>query len=126
MNQQDQEEALIIEHIQAARHRLKINQQDQQELKFERIKYENELAEYEQALLDYLQGNGLVKTERVTLSESEAVEVEDIAAVPAEYIRTKLEVNKLAITKAYKAGLLQNANWFVMKKNPKIIIRSAS
>jgi hypothetical protein len=112
------EEAMIIEQIQAARHRLKINQQDQQELKFERIKYENELREVEQALLDYLNGNGLVKTERVTLSESEAVEVEDISAVPGEYIRTKLEVNKSLIQKERPIG-----NWYTIKKSPKITIK---
>ena len=70
---------------------------------------EKKAEDAKQAVVDYMQGNGLVETDyfKISTTTSKSVDITDIDSVPDEYIRTKKEVNKAAI----KALKLPESNW---------------
>ena len=73
-----------------------------------------------QAAIDYCLGNGLKSCDSFSISSTYSVDVEDIDAVPEEFIRTKItkEANKVLIREAKPQG-----NWYVMKEGYKLHIK---
>lgn len=117
----EQEEDFIIDNLQSARRRLEIHKAETSARRFHQNQLEKELEEAERALIDYMLGNGLLKTERVTLGETESVDAPDVEAIPDEYVRVKTvrEPNKVLIKEVRPDG-----NWYCITKNYKITIRS--
>ena len=115
----EEEENFIIDRLQSARHALELHKQETSVRRFKQNQLEKELAEVEQALIDYMLGNGLLKTERVTLGETESVDAPDVDAIPEEFVRVKTvrEPNKILIKELRPEG-----NWWVLKKTYKITI----
>lgn len=75
-----------------------------------------EVATLKQAALDYMQGNGLVDSELFRIQKSTSVIVDDVDALPDEYVRIKREPDKLKI----KANL-PDANWYSIEENINIV-----
>jgi hypothetical protein len=117
----EEEEDFIIDKLQSARHALELHKQESSARRFTQNQLEKNVQEAEQALIDYLLSNGLLKTERVTLGESEAVDAPDVEAIPEEFVRVKTtrEPNKVLIKE-----LRPHGNWYAITKNYKITIRS--
>jgi hypothetical protein len=115
------EEDFIIDKLQSARHALELHKQETSARRFTQNRLEKELEDAERALIDYMLGNGLLKTERVTLGETESVDAPDVDAIPEQYVRTKVvrEPNKLLIKEVRPDG-----NWYSITKNYKVTIRS--
>lgn len=55
------------------------------------------IEELKQAALDYMQGNGLIDSEHFRISKSERVIVDDVDALPDDYVRIKREPDKAKI-----------------------------
>ena len=119
----EEEENFIIDNLQSARRSLELHKQETSARRFTQNRLEKELEDAERAMIDFMVGNGLLQTERATLGESEAVDAPDVDAIPDEYVRTKIirEPNKILIKEVRPIG-----NWYAIKKNYKITLRSAS
>lgn len=117
----EEEENFIIDRLQSARHALELHKQETTARRFKQNQLEKELADAEQALIDYMLGNGLLKTERVTLGETESVDAPDVDAIPEEFVRVKTvrEPNKVLIKE-----LRPNGNWYAITKNYKVTVRA--
>lgn len=110
----EDEENFLIEQYESARQRVFETEETFKEAKFQKDKAARELEEMRQALIDFMEGNGLVSTERLWLSKtvSLSVDIIDVDSVPDEYIRIKREPNKAAI----KALKLPESNWLKYKE----------
>jgi hypothetical protein len=117
----EEEENLIIDHLQSARHALELYKAETSARRFKQNQLEKQLEDAERALIDYMLGNGLIKTDRVTLGETESVDAPDADAIPDEYVRVKTvrEPNKILIKEVRPDG-----NWYAITKNYKITIKS--
>lgn len=84
--------------------------------------------ECEQALIDYMQGNGLTYFEdefsSYSLRKSRSVDIVDEDAVPSKYLRTKTEINKALI----RAESLdpKDYNWLQYKDSVNLHIKAKS
>ena len=120
------EEAFLLEQLLSARHALEIHKAESSARKFTQNRLEKQLADVEQALLDYVTSNGVEQFETgrhtVTIGQSESVDCPDVEAIPEEYVRTKItrEPNKLLIREKRPQG----ANWYAIKISPKITIHA--
>lgn len=95
----EDEESMLIEQYESARQRVFETEEAFKEAKFQKDKAARELEEMRQALIDFMEGNGLVKTDRLSLAKvtTRSVDVEDIDSVPDEFVRIKKELNKAKI-----------------------------
>lgn len=77
-------------------------------------------ADIHQAIIDYMDGNGLLECESFTIRKSYAVDIEDLDAVPEDYLRfkTTTEADKIKIRDHRPAG-----NWYVMRENKKVVVK---
>lgn len=125
----DDEERIMLEAVLSARHAVKLEKEAKREHE-QRIK-EAERNEYvaEQAFIDYMKAHGIKATEvaykwNVTLGQSTAIDVPDVDALPAQYVREKIirEPNKALIAEMHKAGALTGANWYSVRVSDKITI----
>jgi len=120
----DDEEGFLTQQLLDARHALELFKQESSARKFKQNELEKRLADTEQALLDYVNANGLkqfeVGTHKITIGISEVVDCPDIDAIPSQFIREKIvkEPNKILIKELRPAG----ANWYSIKTNQKITI----
>lgn len=118
----EEEEKLLTEKLQSARHALKIHKEETSSRKFEQNKLEKELETIEQACVDYMLGNGLLDTENLLLGKSYSVDVPDVDVVPEEFVRVKItkEPNKILIKELKPQG-----NWYTIKENYKLTTKGA-
>lgn len=116
-----EEENFIIDNLQSARHALELHKAETSARRFKQNQLEKQLEDAERALIDFMLGNGLIKTDRVTLGETESVDAPDVDAIPDAYVRVKTvrEPNKILIKEVRPDG-----NWYGVTKNYKVTIRS--
>lgn len=78
----------------------------------------------EQAMIDFMEGNGIVKTEEASLSYTKSCNVIDVDAVPEQFIRVRTvkEPNKILINEYYKE-LTELPNWLAYETKPKLTIK---
>ena len=116
------EEDFIIDALQSARHALELHKAETSARRFKQNQLEKQLEDAERTLIDYMLGNGLIKTDRVTLGETESVDAPDVDAIPNEFVRVKTvrEPNKILIKEVRPDG----ANWYSITKNYKVTIRA--
>lgn len=125
----DDEEGFIVGQIQWLRNAVEQNKKQQSALKLESNRLNKELEDAEQALVDYFTANGMTQTHvnkfSITLGYSTSIDVDNLDAVPEDYVRVKTtrEPNKVLISEMHKAGKLDGANWFSIKTSPKITIK---
>lgn len=120
----EDEESFLIDQLNSARFALEQHKKAMSALRFEQNALEKRLEEAEQAMVDYMKGNGLVKFSNdkviISLRKSYAVDVSDIDAVPEEFIRTK-------VTKEPNKGLIRElkpqGNWYTIVESDKLTIK---
>lgn len=105
----DDEEKFLTQQLFSARERLMELKAAAIELKTRTALEEKRLSDIENAIIVSMQASGVVETEQFKLTPSYSVIVNDIDAIPDEYIRTKTtkEVNKAAIK-----ALRPRGNWW--------------
>ena len=110
----DNEEKALVDKLTGARIALNAHVAETRKRKMEQNRLEKELETAEQAAVNYMLDNGLLQTERMRLGISRSVDIEDVEAVPDEFIRTKItkEPNKILIKEAKPLG-----NWYTIKTN---------
>ena len=113
------EERIIHDQIIAARETVERLRKQAIQLQLERNRAEKILADIEQALLDYAEGNGILESELFKIKFSTIVEVADIAAVPDDYVRTKKEPDKRKIAAEKPSG-----NWYVFTEKKHVMLRA--
>lgn len=125
----NEEEKLILNSLLSARHATELAKQAKRELDFKIKEHERYEQSCEQAFIDYMKANGVKSTQvsayhMVTLGTSTAIDVPDVDAVPADYIREKItrEPNKALICELHKAGKLEGANWYSVKVSDKLTV----
>ena len=122
------EEGLLLSELMEIRNRIRVHKEIDNMRKLDKNLLERRLEEAEQAIVDYMEGNGLKQFESghntVTLGYTNSVDIKDVDAVPDEYCRVKTikEPNKALLTELFKAGSLPENNWMAMKTNPKITV----
>jgi len=128
MTNDNDEEKLLLDKLLSARHAIELNKNAKRELAMNGNRLEKDLAEIEQAWVDYMLSNGLRETEvghlKLTIGESFSVDVDDINAVPDEFVREKIvrEPNKILIRELHKSGKLEGANWYSIKESHKLTV----
>ena len=121
MQDEQQEEKFLLEQYESARFALENAAKELAHCTAVKRGAEHNLETVRQAILDYMAGNGLVKTENFAISTTRAVDVTDIDSVPEKYIRLKREVNK-ALIKA--EGLTpEGNNWLNYSESTKLTVR---
>jgi len=128
------EESLLLDQLQGARHQVEALKKEASALKIKQNQAEHDLGVIEQAVADYMEGNGLLNFNApdgrsCELGKTYAVDVEDITSVPYKYIRLKPaveEINKALIQEAVKRGelVVAGSNWLKMKESNKITIKN--
>jgi len=118
----DEEEKFIHDQLITARQRVEELKAVERQAGAKRRGAEHELAKIEQAAIDYMTGNGIVESELFRVRKTEVVDVESVDAVPEEFVRTKItrEPDKRRIADERPTG-----NWYTMKENTHIMLRSA-
>lgn len=122
--QPDDEEKLLLDKLLSARHAIELNKEAKRDLTSKGNMLEKQLADIEQAFIDYMTGNGIKATDigkhSVTLGESETVEVPDVDALPDEFVRIKTtrEPNKVLLKE-----LRPQANYYTIQKNYKLTVK---
>lgn len=116
MNVED-EEKFLIDKLLSARHVLKLHKEETGARRLRQNQLEKELADIEQACVDYMTANGLRETSALSISETYSVDVPDVGALPDEFVRVKIirEPNKVLIRE-----LRPDANWYAIKKGYKL------
>lgn len=116
----DNEEAFLLDRLRSDRHAVEVAGRAITDARLKKAEAEARLEQTEQAVVDYMTANGLIKFANCTLGKSESVDCPDIDAVPEEFIRTKVtkEVNKALIRAARPAG-----NWYTIAEKPKLTIK---
>lgn len=116
----DDEEMIILDQLLDARFVVEGLEKQARTLKsqldFARAKVET----LEQAAIDYMEGNGLISTERMRLGRKTSIDVPDVEAIPLKYQRIKKEANKLLIKQ--EMDELDGANWFTVKESKFITV----
>ena len=107
------EEGLLLDQLKGARWKVEQIKKEITLLAIDKSEAEYSLEVIEQAIVDYMQGNGLVKFANCTLGQSEVVDIADEKAVPKEYLREKIsyEPNKIKIKDERP-----DANWYSIKE----------
>lgn len=110
----DNEEKALVDKLTEARIALNAHVAETRKRKLEQNRLEQELANAEQSAVDYMLDNGLLQTDKMKITISRSVEIEDVDAVPERYIRTKItkEPNKILIREEKP-----DANWYAIKTN---------
>lgn len=105
----DEEELFLKDKLNSARHAVELKKQEIRELTLQKNQLEKTLEDTEQAIIDYMQGNGLLATDNFILGRSYSVDIADAEAVPDEYCRIKTvrEPNKILIKEVKPQG-----NWY--------------
>lgn len=121
MTEQD-EEKILIDQLQSKRAKVEKIKAARAALMFDQNEAEHELEQVEQAIIDYMTGNGLLQFANLELGKSYSVDVENIEAVPEKYIRVKTtrEVNKALI----RAERPEGVNWYTMKESYKLTVKT--
>ena len=114
----DDEERFIYEQVISAREQVERLKKEAQELQLKRNRAEKILADAEQAALDYMTGNGIVESENFRIKKTEVIDV--LGEFPDEFARIKREPDKRKI-----AAVKPQANWYTIKENVHIQLRSA-
>ena len=114
----DDEEKMIHDQILSAREQVEILRKQAVELQLKRNRAEKILADAEQAALDYMTGNGIVESENFRIKKTEVIDV--VGEFPDEFARIKREPDKRKI-----AAVKPDANWYTVKENLHIQLRSA-
>lgn len=115
---------IILDQVHAADNQLLYAKDKLTEAKIAKSIAEKRATEARQALVDYMQANGLKQDECdnfvITLKESVSVDV-DIECCPEEFIRTKTthEVDKAKI----RALKVQESNWLRYIRTPYVEIK---
>lgn len=124
MTNDNDEEKMLLDKLLSARHAIELNKQAKRELTMKGNRLEKELEDIEQAWIDYMRGNGLKETEighlKLSIGESYSVDVDDVDAVPDEFVREKIvrEPNKILIRELKPQG-----NWYVIKQSYKLTVK---
>lgn len=116
----EDEEQFLIDKMSSARMAFEAIASEIRALQLKKNVTEHQFDECRQAIIDYMQGNGLVETERLKLGKSESVDIVDENAVPDEFMRIKKEPNKAAIRAMKPVG-----NWYTMKENVTLIVKES-
>lgn len=105
----DEEELFLKDKLNSARHAVELKKQEIRELTLQKNQLEKTLEDTEQAVIDYMQGNGLLATDNFILGRSYSVDIADAESVPDEYCRIKTvrEPNKILIKEVKPQG-----NWY--------------
>lgn len=122
------EEGLLFSELMLARQKLREHKEQDNIRKLEKGQLERRVETMEQAVVDYMTGNGLTQFEsgnnRITLGYSTSVDIKDDEAVPDEYCRIKTikEPNKALLGELFKNGTLPETNWMSIKTSPKLTV----
>lgn len=113
----EEEEKFLIDKLLSARHALKLHKEETSTRRTKQNELEKELADIEQACVDYMTANGLKETSGLSISETYSVDVPDVDALPDEFVRVKTtrEPNKTLIRE-----LRPDANWYAIKQGYKL------
>lgn len=113
----EEEEKFLIDKLLSARHAIELNKKAKRELVAKGSQLEKELADIEQAAIDYMLGNGIKETSGLSISETYSVDVPDVDAMPEEFVRVKTvrEPNKNLIRELKPQG-----NWYSIKQGYKL------
>jgi len=114
----DDEERFIYEQVISAREQVEILRKQAMELQLKRNRAEKILSDAEQAALDYMTGNGIIESENFRIKKTEVIDV--AGEFPDEFARIKREPDKRKI-----AAVKPEANWYTIKENVHIQLRSA-
>jgi hypothetical protein len=121
LQDEQDEEKFLLEQYESARFALENAAKELAHYTALKRGAEHNLETIRQAIIDYCNGNGLVKTENFSIAKSRAVDITNIESVPEKYIRLKKEVNK-ALIKA--EGLTpENNNWLQFTESTKLTVR---
>jgi hypothetical protein len=121
MQDEQSEEKFLLEQYESTRFALENAAKELTHCTAVKRGAEHNLETIRQAIIDYCNGNGLVKTENFSISTTHSVDVTDIDSVPEKYIRLKKEVNK-ALIKA--EGLTpEGNNWLQFTESTKLTVR---
>ena len=86
-------------------------------LQIKRAEAETAHDEAEQAYIRFMDDNGVIKSDAAHIIESERVSVPDIAAVPDEYMRTRISKEPDKVKIKADADKLNGANWFTITRH---------
>lgn len=116
----DEEENLIRDQLSTARMAVEAAERAKRQASDNLAVMKENLAQVQQAALDYMKGNGLVECDAFRLRKSYRVNVENIDAVPDEYKRTKttIEPDKAKIRANKPEG-----NWYIMEESETVEIK---
>lgn len=112
------EERMIHDQLVSARAEVERLKKEAQDLQLKRNRAEKFLADVEQAAIDYMTGNGVVESENFCIKKTQVIDV--LGDYPDEYARIKREPDKRKI-----AADKPQANWYTIKENLHIQLRSA-
>ena len=121
----EDEEKFLLEQLLGARHGLELHKKETSARRFQQNILEKELEVIEQAVADYMTGNGVKQFEAghctITISETESVDAPDVDAIPEQFVRTKItkEPNKILIKELRPEG----ANWYSLKQGFKLTVK---
>ncbi len=76
------------------------------------------LTKVEADILDWMRLNGVTTTEAFYIKTSERIAVDDVEALPEEYVRVKKEPNKVLIKKH-----MPKANWYRVEKSESLGVK---
>lgn len=113
----DEEEKFLIDKLLSARHALKLHKEESSYRRFKQNELEKNLETTEQAVIDYMVGNGLKETSGLSISETYSVDAPDVETLPDEFVRVKTvrEPNKILIRELKPQG-----NWYTIKQGYKL------
>jgi hypothetical protein len=119
-----EEEHLLIDMLIGTRNSLERAKSNVKAAQDVQQSFEKQLADVEQALVDYCTANGVIQfscgNHRIFLGKSESVDIPNVEAVPEEYTRIKREPDKMKIKNTRPEG----ANWYTIKESNHITLRS--
>lgn len=116
----DDEEMMILDQLLDARFVVAGLEKQARTLKSQLDCARSKAETLEQAAIDYMEGNGLLSTDRMRLGHTTSIDVPDVEAIPEKYQRIKKEANKLLIKQ--DMGELDGANWFTVKESKFITV----
>lgn len=116
----EEEEKFIADQLAHARHELEIYEKAARAAKWKVDQQKAALETLKQAAFDYMTGNGLIECEAFKLRKSYRVDVENIEAVPPEYLRVKTitEINKEKIRAERPVG-----NWWILSEHISVEVK---
>lgn len=121
------EEHLLIDMLIGTRNSLERAKAQVAAAKEVQASFEKQLADVEQAIVDYCTANGVLQFSSehhsITLGSSESIDIASIEAVPEEFTRviTKREADKIKIKNTRPQG-----NWYTIKQSNHVTLRGKS